>query len=84
MDTSELLTEGKKGPAFKDAGVSEEDRGSASSPSSSTEEEVLDKSVLAAPDQEELIPIPPPVPKTGLSILANKLWIGNLDKRLNE
>ncbi len=31
-----------------------------------------------------LIPVPPPNPKGGVSILAHKLWIGNLDKRLTE
>lgn len=30
------------------------------------------------------IPVPPPVPQTGISILTHKLWIGNLDKRLTE
>lgn len=35
-------------------------------------------------EQEDLLPIPPPVPKSGISILAHKLWIGNLDRRLTE
>ena len=35
-------------------------------------------------EQEELIEVPPPVPASGTSILAHKLWIGNLDKRLTE
>lgn len=30
------------------------------------------------------IPIPPPVPPSGISVLSHKLWIGNLDKRLTE
>ena len=33
---------------------------------------------------ENLIPVPPPTPKNGVSILAHKIWIGNLDKRLTE
>ena len=33
---------------------------------------------------EDLIPVPPPNPKNGVSILAHKIWIGNLDKRLTE
>lgn len=32
----------------------------------------------------DVIPIPPPTPRGGVSILAHKLWIGNLDKRLTE
>ena len=36
------------------------------------------------PNEEELIPVPPPTPKSGVSILAHKIWIGNLDKRLTE
>ena len=32
----------------------------------------------------DTIPIPPPVPHSGMSILTHKLWIGNLDKRLTE
>ncbi len=55
--------------------------------SSSPCEEVvpaLDKA-KSLPDQvEELIEVPPPVPKSGSSVLAHKLWIGNLDKRLTE
>jgi len=35
-------------------------------------------------EQEEPIEVPPPVPASGTSILAHKLWIGNLDKRLTE
>ena len=30
------------------------------------------------------VPIPPPVPQSGISILAHKIWIGNLDKRLTQ
>ena len=26
--------------------------------------------------------VPPPTPQSGISILAHKIWIGNLDKRL--
>lgn len=36
------------------------------------------------PNEGELIPVPPPTPKGGVSILAHKIWIGNLDKRLTE
>ena len=32
---------------------------------------------------DEEILIPPSVPKNGISILAHKLWIGNLDKRMS-
>lgn len=35
-------------------------------------------------DQSDPIPVPPSVPKLGVSVLAHKLWIGNLDKRLTE
>ena len=28
--------------------------------------------------------VPPPVPQSGISILAHKIWIGNLDKRLSQ
>ena len=59
--------------------------GSVNSSASSNEDVVDDKDRLTSSgEQEELIPIPPPVPKNGISILAHKLWIGNLDKRLNE
>ncbi len=34
--------------------------------------------------EETLIPVPPVVPTSGISIQINKLWIGNLDKRLTE
>ncbi len=39
---------------------------------------------IKQPTEGELIPVPPPVPKNGVSILAHKIWIGNLDKRLTE
>lgn len=53
---------------------------------SSNEEDVVDteKGKATTTDQEELIEIPPSVPKNGIAILAHKLWIGNLDKRLTE
>ncbi len=36
-------------------------------------------------NEPKLIPVPPPNPKRcGGAILAHKLWIGNLDKRLTE
>lgn len=42
-----------------------------------------DSSHEQSPDHD-LIPVPPPTPKSGVSILAHKIWIGNLDKRLTE
>ncbi len=33
---------------------------------------------------EQPVPVPPPIPPSGISIQAHKLWIGNLDKRLTE
>lgn len=30
------------------------------------------------------MPVPPNVPQSGISILAHKIWIGNLDKRLSQ
>ena len=55
--------------------------------SSSPCEEVvptLEKAKSLSDQVEELIEVPPPVPKSGSSVLAHKLWIGNLDKRLTE
>jgi len=42
------------------------------------------KGSVSPPPTSELIPVPPPVPRSGVPILAHKLWIGNLDKRLTE
>ena len=42
------------------------------------------KHIMTDQDQCDSIPVPPPVPKLGVSVLAHKLWIGNLDKRLTE
>ena len=42
------------------------------------------KSSRTLPLTPEPIPVPPPVPRSGVPILAHKLWIGNLDKRLTE
>lgn len=42
------------------------------------------KSSRIQPLTPEPIPVPPPVPRSGVPILAHKLWIGNLDKRLTE
>ena len=42
------------------------------------------KSSRTQPLTPEPIPVPPPVPRSGVPILAHKLWIGNLDKRLTE
>ena len=61
--------------------------GSVECVSSNEEDEVVEKGGRksgASSDQEEPIPIPPPVPKNGMTILSHKLWIGNLDKRLTE
>lgn len=55
--------------------------GSAEDVSSNEEDDVVKERKL---DQDDLIPIPPPVPKSGISMLTHKLWIGNLDKRLTE
>lgn len=57
--------------------------GGAEDVSSNEEDEVVEKRKCSL-DQEDLLPIPPPVPKAGISILAHKLWIGNLDNRLTE
>lgn len=51
--------------------------------SSNEEDEVVEKGKFSS-DQDALLPIPPPVPKSGMSILTHKLWIGNLDRRLTE
>ena len=32
----------------------------------------------------EALTVPPGVPQSGISILAHKIWIGNLDKRLSQ
>ena len=32
----------------------------------------------------ELLPVPPPIHPSGISVQSHKLWIGNLDKRLTE
>ena len=57
--------------------------GSGSSPGGSTEQSP-EPTGIKQPAEDELIPVPPPVPKNGVSILAHKIWIGNLDKRLTE
>ena len=57
--------------------------GSGSSPGGSTEQSP-EPTGIKQPAEGELIPVPPPVPKNGVSILAHKIWIGNLDKRLTE
>ena len=63
-----------------------DDDGSASpvrsvSASSGSEDEIVDSNRKDSSDKC-LIPVPPEVPKSGVSILSHKLWIGNLDKRL--
>ena len=56
--------------------------GSGSSPAGSTDQSP--EPIGNKQSEEELIPVPPPTPKNGVSILAHKIWIGNLDKRLTE
>lgn len=41
-------------------------------------------SLCAEQNKSDLIPVPPSTPKLGVPLLAHKLWIGNLDKRLTE
>lgn len=53
--------------------------------SSPNEDDVImtdEKGSASTDEVEDPILIPPSVPKNGISILAHKLWIGNLDKRL--
>ena len=57
--------------------------GNGSSPGGSAEQSPEPTGIKQS-SEEELIPVPPSVPKNGVSILAHKLWIGNLDKRLTE
>ena len=51
-----------------------------------TSEDSLDVSLKrnSSTSPSELIPVPPHVPASGISIQAHKLWIGHLDKRLTE
>ena len=64
---------------------SEEDTTSCTEKSSSSnEEDVAAPERDKASEKQKLISIPPSFPKNGISILAHKLWIGNLDKRLTE
>ncbi len=53
-------------------------------PTSKVDNTTIDDSRPTDSDEVELIPLPPPHPRGGVSILAHKLWIGNLDKRLTE
>ena len=39
---------------------------------------------MALAKEEEDIEIPPSQPESGLPILAHKLWVGNIDKRITE
>lgn len=54
------------------------------SPDSSLEQSPESRESTGKQSEEDLIPVPPPTPKNGVSILAHKIWIGNLDKRLTE
>lgn len=35
-------------------------------------------------EEDDDIKIPPAQPESGLPILAHKLWVGNIDKRVTE
>ena len=39
---------------------------------------------LVSEGDEDDIKIPPSQPESGLPILAHKLWVGNIDKRITE
>lgn len=39
---------------------------------------------LVKEEDEDDIKIPPSQPESGLPILAHKLWVGNIDKRITE
>ena len=39
---------------------------------------------LVSEVDEDDIKIPPSQPESGLPILAHKLWVGNIDKRITE
>jgi hypothetical protein len=75
--------EGEVVGGAKETPKEQEVMGEAEDVSSNEEDEVVEKG-KGSSDQEELLPIPPPVPKGGITILAHKLWIGNLDRRLTE
>ena len=53
-----------------------------------SEELVTNEKVVAGPGDGKkaanLIPVPPAEPESGISILAHKIWVGNLDRRLTE
>ncbi len=53
-------------------------------PTPKVDNTTIDGSKPTDSDEVELIPLPPTHPKGSVSILAHKLWIGNLDKRLTE
>lgn len=42
------------------------------------------KEKMPPPVSASSVPVPPTKPDSGTSILAHKIWIGNLDKRLTE
>lgn len=58
--------------------------GSTGGVSSTEEDEMVERTKSGSGSEEELIPVPPPVSKGGITILGHKLWIGNLDRRLTE
>lgn len=39
---------------------------------------------LVSQEDDDDIEIPPSQPESGLPILAHKLWVGNIDKRITE
>ena len=87
-DMEESTSDGKDSTIPQQPSPEVRSKENPTSPASSSEEdEVVDRggSKSGTPsDQEELLPIPPSIPKAGMSILSHKLWIGNLDKRLTE
>lgn len=83
VDVEVVMPEVEKQSSHSPVVEEEGGAGEAEDASSNEEDEVVEKRKSSS-DQEELLPIPPPVPKTGITILAHKLWIGNLDRRLTE
>ena len=66
------------------SGSGEESTDGASSESSPNRSPSDLDPIMKPSSEDNLIPVPPPTPKSGVSILAHKIWIGNLDKRLTE
>lgn len=68
----------------KPDGLEEDTSPVRSTASSGSEDEIVDNDQKSSSDKGCLIPVPPEVPKGGVSVLSHKIWIGNLDKRLTE